>query len=61
LQSLVFSLWGVHDKSTAEYMRPFYRPLSEGNAKPAALRAAMLDLRHSHPYQWAPFILVGKT
>lgn len=62
-QSLVLSLWDVHDKSTAEYMRAFYRHLSEGNTKPAALRKTMLELRKSypHPYQWAPFILIGKT
>jgi CHAT domain-containing protein len=62
-QSLVLSLWDVHDQSTAKYMRIFYRHLGEGNTKPAALRAAMLELRQSypHPYQWAPFILVGKA
>ncbi|PYY07001.1 MAG: hypothetical protein DMG69_21305 [Acidobacteria bacterium] len=62
-QSLVLSLWDVHDKSTAEHMRAFYRHLGEGNTKPAALRAAMLELRerYPHPYQWAPFILVGKA
>jgi CHAT domain-containing protein len=62
-QSLVLSLWDVHDKSTAEYMHAFYRHLGEGCTKPAALRAAMLELRnrYPHPYQWAPFILVGKT
>jgi CHAT domain-containing protein len=62
-QSLVLSLWDVHDKSTAEYMRAFYRFLGEATTAPAALRAAMLQLRerYPHPYQWAPFILVGKT
>ena len=62
-QSLILSLWDVHDKSTAEYMSVFYRLLREGKSKAAALRAAMLALRSSypHPYQWAPFILVGKT
>ena len=62
-QSLILSLWDVHDKSTAEYMSVFYRLLREGKSKAAALRAAMLALRSSypHPYQWAPFILVGKA
>ena len=62
-QSLVISLWDVHDKSTAEYMHTFYRHLDEGNTKAAALRTATLELRRNypHPYQWAPFILVGKT
>jgi len=62
-QSLVLSLWDVHDKSTAEYMTMLYRSLGEGKSKPAAMQAAILELRsrYPHPYQWAPFILVGKT
>ncbi len=62
-QSLILSLWDVHDKSTAKFMTVFYRLLEEGKNKPAALRGAMLALRSSypHPYQWAPFILVGKA
>jgi CHAT domain-containing protein len=56
-------LWDVHDKSTAEYMTMLYRFLGEGRSKAAAMQAAMLELRsrYPHPYQWAPFILVGKT
>ncbi|MFZ0285210.1 MAG: CHAT domain-containing protein, partial [Terriglobales bacterium] len=62
-QSLVLSLWDVHDKSTAEFMTVFYRQLQAGDGKAVALRAAMLDLRSRYPhcYQWAPFILVGKV
>lgn len=62
-QSLILSLWDVHDKSTAEYMTILYRSLGEGKSKAAAMQAAMLELRsrYPHPYQWAPFILVGKT
>jgi CHAT domain-containing protein len=62
-QSLVLSLWDVHDKSTAEFMAVFYRLLQQGKAKAVALRSAMLELRSRYPhcYQWAPFILVGKV
>jgi len=62
-QSLMLSLWDVHDQSTAEFMTSFYRLLGKGESKAAALRAAMLELRESYPhcYQWAPFILVGKA
>jgi CHAT domain-containing protein len=62
-QSLVLSLWDVHDKSTAEFMLVFYRHLQEGQGKAAALRGAMLAMRSSypHPYQWAPFILIGSA
>jgi CHAT domain-containing protein len=61
-QSLVLSLWDVHDKSTAEFMQTFYRLLQQGHSKPSALQVAMIQIRSSypHPYQWAPFILVGK-
>jgi CHAT domain-containing protein len=62
-QSLVLSLWDVHDRSTAEYMRAFYGFLQQGKSKAEALQKAMLPLRASypHPYQWAPFILIGKA
>jgi CHAT domain-containing protein len=62
-QSLVLSLWDVHDTSTAEFMTAFYRRLGQGESKAEALRSAMLQLRASYPhcYQWAPFILVGKA
>jgi CHAT domain-containing protein len=61
-QSLVLSLWDVHDKSTAEFMVVFYGLLRQGNSKAVALRGAMLAMRSSypHPYQWAPFILIGR-
>jgi CHAT domain-containing protein/lipopolysaccharide biosynthesis regulator YciM len=62
-QSLILSLWDVHDKSTAEFMTAFYRLVGKGQSKAEALRAAMLQLRATYPhcYQWAPFILVGKA
>jgi len=62
-QSLILSLWDVHDKSTAQFMTVFYRLLQQGKSKAAALQAAMLKVRSSYPhcYQWAPFILVGKS
>ena len=61
-QSLVLSLWDVHDKSTAEFMKTFYQLLQQGQSKASALQTAMIQLRSSypHPYQWAPFILAGK-
>ena len=62
-QSLILSLWDVHDKSTSEFMSAFYRRVAKGESKAEALRSAMLQLRASYPhcYQWAPFILVGKA
>jgi CHAT domain-containing protein len=62
-RALVLTLWDVHDKTTSEFMTAFYRSLQAGCAKPAALRAAMMEIRsrHPHPYYWAPFFLVGNT
>lgn len=62
-QSLILSLWDVHDSSTAQYMQSFYGHLGEGKTKAKSLQAAMIDLRESypHPYQWAPFVLVGRS
>ncbi|HJU11807.1 MAG TPA: CHAT domain-containing protein, partial [Candidatus Binataceae bacterium] len=61
-QSMVLSLWDVHDASTKEFMVAFYSSLQRGAAKPLALREAMLKLRekYPHPYYWAPFLLIGK-
>jgi tetratricopeptide (TPR) repeat protein len=62
-QSALLTLWDVHDQSTAEFMRIFYKSLASHRNKAAAVRDAALELRKSHPlpYYWAPFTLVGKT
>ena len=61
-QSLLLSLWDVHDRSTADFMAEFYRRFRNGEDKATAVREAMLIVReaHPHPYQWAPFVLMGK-
>lgn len=61
-QSLLLSLWDVHDQSTADFMSEFYRRFQTGEDKATALREAMLHVREAypHPYQWAPFVLMGK-
>ncbi len=60
----VVALWRVEDRSAADFMREFYRRLSDGAAPAEALR----DLRkswmsdrgeRSHPSRWASFIQVG--
>jgi CHAT domain-containing protein len=62
-ESLVASLWNVHDRSTSRFMAAFYGHLGDGSAPASALQRAMQDLRrdHPHPYYWAPFMLVGKA
>ena len=60
--SLVVSLWLVQDEATASLMEKYYERL-RGDVRPVeALRAAQLAVKdeYSHPYYWAPFILVGR-
>jgi CHAT domain-containing protein len=63
--SLVVSLWQVNDASTAIIMEAFYRNLSQGMTKDAALRQAKLDYIDqaegllAHPAFWSPFIQLG--
>src|SRR5262249_18595255 len=59
--SMVISLWNASDQATAELMTKLYQKIGQGNSKGAALRAAQLALKesYSHPYYWAPFILMG--
>lgn len=61
--NLLVSLWQVDDESTRILMERFYHHLNEGKAKHEALRMAKLDYlaaKHkTHPYFWAPFILLS--
>jgi CHAT domain-containing protein len=61
-RNLVVSLWPVHDDSTVRLMDGFYVSLGKGLPVEEALREAMLDLRRElpHPYQWAPFVVIGR-
>jgi CHAT domain-containing protein/tetratricopeptide (TPR) repeat protein len=61
-QSLLLSLWDVHDESTSLFMVSFYRNVVKGCGLAASLRSAMVETKEHfpHPYQWAPFVLMGK-
>jgi len=61
-QTLMVSLWEVHDQSTAEFMRDFYSFYWGAKDKSEAVRQAVFRLREKrpHPYYWAAFALVGK-
>ena len=61
-QSLILSLWDVHDESTKEFMIRFYTHLQKGLCKVEAMQVTMRELRerYPHPYHWAPFSLIGK-
>jgi CHAT domain-containing protein len=64
-RSTLASLWSVNDQSTAELISGFYTHFNKDtrSSKADALKQAQLDLLHSanysHPFYWAPFILVG--
>jgi CHAT domain-containing protein len=61
--TLLLSLWDVHDRSAAELMRAFYEPYMRTKDPARALQAAMHQIRQqtTHPFFWAPFIVVGKV
>jgi len=61
-QAVLVTLWDVNDSSTAGFMRIFYKCLSDGANKAAALQQAAREVRalYPHPYYWAPFSLIGK-
>lgn len=61
--TLLLSLWDVHDQSTAQLMQHFYEGYIRTGAMAGALQNAMRELRkqNRHPYYWAPFVLVGKV
>jgi CHAT domain-containing protein len=64
--SVLVSLWNVYDHSTAEFMKDFYQSLEEQKMNKAdALREARLKMmktsKYSHPYYWAPFVLIGNN
>jgi len=60
-QSLMVSLWNVHDESAAGLTDLFYHHLQSGETPAAALRAAQQTAiaAAQHPYFWAPFLVIG--
>lgn len=66
-KSLVASLWSASDKVSKDIMIFFYENLQKGMSKDEALRQAKmkyfndstLSPHHSHPANWATFILIG--
>jgi len=63
-RSTIASLWSVNDEATSQFMIALYQSLSSGNVTRAeslrfAQQSLIKDKNHSHPYYWAPFILLG--
>lgn len=65
--SVVMSHWSVNDAATAKLMNHFYKYLSEGLPKDAALQQAKLeflqnaDPAQANPYYWGSFVVMGDT
>ena len=61
--SVMGTLWHVSDMSTTEIMKNCYENMKKGKNKADALATAQRSLkdkpRFSHPYYWAPFVLIG--
>ncbi len=63
-RSTLATLWAVKDESTAKFMVEFYKNLNtKAISKAEALRQTQLaflkDGNFTHPFYWAPFVLVG--
>ena len=63
-ESQLMSLWLVSDDGTQALMARYYEKLVSGMGRSEALRETQLAMiaeggQYSHPYYWAPFILVG--
>jgi CHAT domain-containing protein len=64
-RSALATLWSVNDKATAELVTAFYQNLKKNPAlsKAQALQKAQQQLLQnpikSHPYFWAPLLLIG--
>ncbi len=62
-RTALVTLWDVNDRSTASFMKDFYKRYQGGARLTEALSQAMSSLReeYPHPFHWAPFVLVGKV
>lgn len=62
-QRVCVSLWKVADESTPPLMQAFYAAMQQGEAPARAMQQAQRTLleqgTYSHPYFWAPFVLLG--
>lgn len=60
-KATIASLWSAEDKTTQAIMVQFYENLKQGMSKGEALRQAKLSQIDSHPFFWAPFVLIGNA
>jgi CHAT domain-containing protein/Tfp pilus assembly protein PilF len=58
-RATIASLWNADDKTTQAIMVKFYENLKLGMSKGEALQKTKLSQIDSHPFFWAPFVLIG--
>ena len=63
VQTLIMSLWKVHDEATALFMQTFYENLLSGKSKRDSFAAAQMALREHRDYgkdpaYWAAFVML---
>ncbi|WP_281989391.1 CHAT domain-containing protein [Aquimarina aggregata] len=67
IENVLFSLWKVNDKTTAQLMNSFYKNLNNSNLKAKSLHQAKLEYLNQKnlsniqksPYYWAAFVYYG--
>ncbi|MEO0156288.1 MAG: CHAT domain-containing protein [candidate division WOR-3 bacterium] len=61
--SLIAGLWEIADEASVKLVKEFYSRLKKGEAKSKSLKEAQIILLNSsefsHPFFWAPFVLIG--
>jgi CHAT domain-containing protein len=62
-EAVLLPLWDASRASARDFMKIFYSCLRSMPDKASALRVAMQQLRETraHPFDWAPYVLVGKS
>jgi CHAT domain-containing protein len=61
-RSVVGTLWAVSDEAAEQFMAAFYSGLAQqgkAEAVTRAQRALIQSPQFSHPYYWAPIVLIG--
>lgn len=62
--NVVFSLWKVNDRASADFMEHFYRAMLSGQPYASALRTAKLKMLSNPataaPHLWSGFLLMGQ-
>ncbi|MCI0617515.1 CHAT domain-containing protein, partial [bacterium] len=64
--AVLVSLWDVYDRTTANFMKALYQKMEQNHmSKTEALKQVrtemILNSKSTHPYYWAPFILIGEN